>query len=60
MKYRTTNLLRDSEFLELADALWKSALRGFFRMELANNQLAATNAQMAKRLRIDPAALEKA
>lgn len=30
-----------------------------FRMELANNQLAAENAQMAKRLRLDPAAIDK-
>ncbi|VDO62034.1 unnamed protein product [Haemonchus placei] len=38
---------------------WVAMVTNNYRMELANNQLAAENAQMAKRLRLDPAAIDK-
>ncbi|VDO72866.1 unnamed protein product [Heligmosomoides polygyrus] len=38
---------------------WVAMVTNNYRMELANNQLAAENAQMAKRLRLDPAALDQ-
>ncbi|KAJ1372934.1 hypothetical protein KIN20_035246 [Parelaphostrongylus tenuis] len=36
---------------------WVAMVTNNYRMELANNQMAVANAQMAKRLRLDPAAL---
>ncbi|CAJ0599486.1 unnamed protein product [Cylicocyclus nassatus] len=45
--------------LKELEGSWVAMVTNNYRMELANNQLAATNAQMAKRLRVDPAALEK-
>ncbi|KJH46598.1 breast carcinoma amplified sequence 2 [Dictyocaulus viviparus] len=38
---------------------WVAMVTNNYRMELANNQMAATNAQMAKRLRLDSSALEQ-
>ncbi|ETN69473.1 breast carcinoma amplified sequence 2 [Necator americanus] len=45
--------------LKELEGSWVAMVTNNYRMELANNQLAATNAQMAKRLRIDLDALEK-
>uniref|UniRef100_A0A158P929 Pre-mRNA-splicing factor SPF27 n=1 Tax=Angiostrongylus cantonensis TaxID=6313 RepID=A0A158P929_ANGCA len=38
---------------------WVAMVTNNYRMELANNQMAMANAQMAKRLRLDPSALEQ-